>query len=71
MYNQSTHVHQHLIHHHVQYSHENPSLSPQQSSTSDADETSNPSPAIINRGIVGFNSHICMLFRYSIRMTSF
>jgi hypothetical protein len=41
------------MHHHLQYPHENPSLSPQQSSTSDADETSTPPPAL-NRGVVCF-----------------
>lgn len=51
LYNQSSHIHQHLVHHHLQYPHENPSLSPQQSSTSDADETSTPPPTL-NRGVV-------------------
>ncbi|CAF1529014.1 unnamed protein product [Adineta steineri] len=49
LYTQSNHIHQHPMHHHLQYQHENPSLSPQQSSTSDADETSTPPPSL-NRG---------------------
>jgi hypothetical protein len=53
LYTQSNHLHQHPMHHHVQYPHENPSLSPQQSSTSDADETSTPPPPL-NRGVVCF-----------------
>ncbi len=42
------------MHHHLQYQHENPSLSPQQSSTSDADETLTPPPSL-NRGVVCLN----------------
>ncbi|CAF1170408.1 unnamed protein product [Rotaria magnacalcarata] len=50
LYGQSTHLHQHPMHHHLQYQQENPSLSPQQSSTSDADETSTPPPSL-NRAV--------------------
>ncbi len=45
------------MHHQLQYPHETPSLSPQQSSTSDADETSTPPPPL-NRGVVGFRYDI-------------
>jgi hypothetical protein len=60
LYTQSSHLHQHLMHHHLQYQHENPSLSPQQSSTSDADETLTPPPSL-NRGVVCFNRNFFLL----------
>jgi hypothetical protein len=49
--------------HHLQYQHENPSLSPQQSSTSDVDETSTPPPSL-NRG--GGGGVVCILIKRNI-----
>ncbi|CAF4443802.1 unnamed protein product [Rotaria socialis] len=43
LYNQSAHIHRHPLHNHFQYQHEVQSFSPQQSSTSEIDETS-PQP---------------------------
>ena len=74
LYTQSAQHHSHSMqHHHVQYHPENPSLSPQQSSTSEADETCTPPPlpppptaSSLNRGIVGAGgerSARCSLFR--------
>ena len=45
------------MHHHSQYPHENLSLSPQQSSTSDADETLTPPPPL-NRAVVCVENEI-------------
>ena len=51
LYTPSVHLHQNLMHHHGQYQHENLSLSPQQSSTSDADETLTPPPSLNRMGV--------------------
>jgi hypothetical protein len=51
------------MHHHTQYQHENLSLSPQQSSTSDADETLTPPPCL-NRGVVCFFYEIDLITSY-------
>lgn len=50
-YGQSSHVPQHSLHPHFQYPHENQSLSPQQTSTSDVDETSPTPSSSLNRTV--------------------
>lgn len=65
LYTPSVHLHQNLMHHHGQYQHENLSLSPQQSSTSDADETLTPPPSLNRMGVSEMKEvrdEICLFF---------